>query len=133
MLGVPIPGLLFRGGRIGLYFNSCGCFVGVVGGYSRVAIGGDKYRRLIHPRRFPIYIEWYREDRCVFIFRVSSVEFVWDEPIIYVSAELFRGEGVLPPFVYMVDGVVEEVFLVVYSCDVEWRECGVLGCCGGAG
>ena len=51
----------------------------------------------------------------------------WNEPIIYVSAELFRVDGVLLPFVDMVDGVVEEVFVVVYSCDVEWRGCGVLG------
>ena len=43
-----------------------------------------------------------------------------------MSAELFRGEGVLPSFVYMVDGVVEEMFMVVYSHDVEWRGCGML-------
>ena len=58
---------------------------------------------------------------------MSSFEFVRDEPIVYVSAELFRGEGALTPFVYMVDGVVEEVFMVVHSCDVEWRGCGMLG------
>ena len=95
--------------------------------YSRFAIGVGEYKRLIHPRRFPVYIEWCREDRCVFILRVSSVEFVRDKPITYVSAELFRCEGVLPPFVDMVDGVAEEVFVVVYSCDVEWHRCGVLG------
>ena len=44
-----------------------------------------------------------------------------------MSAELFRCEGGLPPFVDMVDDVVEEVFVVVYSCDVEWCGCGVLG------
>ena len=44
-----------------------------------------------------------------------------------MSVELFRGDGVLPPFAYMVDGVAEEVFMIVYSCDVEWRGCGVLG------
>ena len=64
---------------------------------------------------------------CVFVFRISSVEFVRDKPIVYVSAEVFRGEGVLSPFLYMIDGVVEEVFIVVYSCDVKWRGCGVLG------
>ena len=42
-------------------------------------------------------------------------------------AELFRGEGVLPPFVNMVNGVVKEMCVVVYSCDVEWRGCGMLG------
>ena len=118
MLGVPTPGLLFRGGRSGPCFLSCGCFIFVVSVYSHFAIGGGEYRRLIHPRRFPVYVEWYRDDMCVFIFRVSSVEFVRDEPIIYVSAELFRGEGVLPPCVYMLDGVVEEVFVVVYNRDV---------------
>ena len=101
--------------------------------YSRFAIGGGEYKRLIYTRWFPVYIEWYREDRCVFILWVSSVELVRDEPAIYVSAELFRCEGVLPPFVNMVNGVVEEVFVVVYSCDVELRGCGVLGRCGGAG
>ena len=44
-----------------------------------------------------------------------------------MSTELFRGKGVLLPLVYMVDCVVEEVFMVVYRCDVEWRRCGVLG------
>ena len=127
MLGAPTPGLLFRGVRSGPYFLSCGCFIVVVSVYNRFAIGGDEYIPLIHPWRFPIYIEWYGEDRCVFIFWVSSVEFLRDEFIIYVSAELFRGDDVLSPFVYMVDGVVEEVFMVVYSCDVEWRGCGVLG------
>ena len=42
-------------------------------------------------------------------------------------AKLFRGEDVLSPFVYMIDDVMEEVFVVVYSCDVKWRGCGVLG------
>ena len=92
MRGVPAPGLLFRGRRSGPYFLSCGCFVVVVGVYSRFAIGGGEYRRFIHPRRFLIYIEWYREDMCVFVFRISSVEFVRDKPIIYVSAEMFRGD-----------------------------------------
>ena len=95
--------------------------------YLDIAIGGGEYRRLIYPRRFPIYIECYREDGCVFVFRVSSVEFVREKPIIYGSTELFRGEGVLPPFVYMIDCVVEELLMIVYSCDVEWRGCGVLG------
>ena len=44
-----------------------------------------------------------------------------------MSADLFRCKGALLPLVYMVDGVVEEVFMVVDSCDVEWRGCGVLG------
>jgi hypothetical protein len=61
-------------------------------------------------------------------FGLGLSNFVRDAPIIYVSAELFRGEGVLPPFyVCMVDGVVEEVCMVVYSCDVDWRGCDVLG------
>ena len=64
---------------------------------------------------------------CIFILRVSSVDLVRDDPTIYVLAELFRCEGVLPPFVDMVDGVVEEMCVVVYSCDVGWRGCGVLG------
>ena len=36
-------GLLFRGGRGGPYFLSCGCFVVVVGIYSLFAIGGGEY------------------------------------------------------------------------------------------
>ena len=54
-----------------------------------------------------------------FILRASSTELVRDEPTIYVLAELFRCEGVLLPFVVMVYGVVEEMFVVVYGCDVE--------------
>ena len=87
---MPTPGLLFRGGRCGSYFLPCGCFVGVVGVYSRFTIGSGEYRLLIHPCRFPVYIECYKEDRCVFILWVSFVELVRDEPAIYVSAELFR-------------------------------------------
>ena len=92
--------------------------------YSRFAIRGGEYKRLIYPRRFPINVEWYREYGCVFIVRVGSVELNGDESIIYVSAELFRGEGVLLPLVYMVYCVVEDVFMIVYSCDIEWRGCG---------
>ena len=44
-----------------------------------------------------------------------------------MSAELFRCKGVLLPLVYMVYGVVEEDFMVVDRCDVEWGGCGVLG------
>ena len=91
MLGVPTPGLLFRGGRGGPHFLLCGCFTFVVSVYSRLAIRGGEYEQLIHPRRFSINVEWYREDGCVFIFRVSSVELIRDESIVYVSAELFRG------------------------------------------
>jgi hypothetical protein len=99
----------------------------VVSVYSRFAIRGGEYKRLVHPRRFSINVEWYREDGCVFIFRVSYVELIRDDSTIYVSAEVFRGWGVLPLLMYMVDGVVEEFLRVVYSCDVEWRGCGVLG------
>ena len=87
----PTPGLLFRGGRSGPHFLSRGCFIFVVSVYSRFATRGGEYKRLIHPCRFPINVEWYREDGCVFIFRVSSVELIRDESITDVSAELFRG------------------------------------------
>ena len=50
-----------------------------------------------------------------------------------MSGELCRCKGVLLLFVYIVYGVVEEDFMVVDRCYVEWCGCGVLGCCGGAG
>ena len=90
MLGALTPGLLFRGGRGGLYFLLRGCVVCVVSVYSRCAIRGGDNKRLIYPRRFPINVEWYREDGCVFVLRVRSVELIGDESIVYVSAELLR-------------------------------------------
>ena len=77
------------GGAVRTFFRVGAFFV--VSVYSRFPIGGGEYKRLFYPRRFPIDVEWYREDGCVFIFRVSSVKLARDEPIIYVSAELFRG------------------------------------------
>jgi hypothetical protein len=99
----------------------------MVGVCSRFAIGGGEYIRLIYPNLFPVYIEWCREDGCVLILWVCLVELVRDEPVIYASTELFCCEGVLPSFVNMVNGVVEEVSVAVNSCDVEWRGCGMLG------
>ena len=98
--------------------------------YSRFGIGGGEYRRLIHPSRFPVDIEWYRKDWCVFIIWVCPIELVRDEPAVYMSAELFCFEGVLLPFVKMIKCVVEEAFMVDNCCDVEWRGCGMLGCWG---
>ena len=133
MLGVPTTGLLFRDGRSGPHFLSCGCFIFVVGVNSRFAIRGGEYKRLIHPWRFPINVEWYIEDGCVFVVRGSYVKLIWDESIFYMTGELCSCKGVLFPLVYTVDGYVEEDFIVVDSCDVEWCGCSVLGCCGGAG
>ena len=91
MLGVPTLGLLFRGGKCGPHFLSRGCFVFVVSVYCRFAIRGGEYERFLNPRRFPINVEWYREDGWVFVVWVSSVELDGDESIFYVSGELSRG------------------------------------------
>ena len=91
MFGVPTTGLLFRDGRSGPHFLSRGCFIFVVSVYIRFAIRGGEYKRLIHPRQFPVNVEWYREDGCVLIVWVISVKLIGDESIIYVSAKLFRG------------------------------------------
>ena len=79
------------GGRSGPHFLLRGCFIVVVGFDSRVAIRGGDYKRFLYLRRFPINVEWYTEDGCVFVVWVSSVELVGDEFIFYVSGELFRG------------------------------------------
>ena len=120
MFGVPTTGLLFRDGRSGSHFLSCGCLIFVVGVNSRFTIRGGEYKRLVPPCRFPVNVEWDREDECVFVFWISFVELVWDESIFNVSGELCRCKGVLPPLLYVVYGVVEEDFMVVDSCDVEW-------------
>ena len=91
MLGVPAPGLLFRGGRSGPHFLSRGCFVFVIGVYCRFAIRGSDYKRFLYPRRFPINVKWYRKDGCVLVVWVSFVELVGDESIFYVSSEMFLG------------------------------------------
>ena len=121
MFGVPAPGLLFWNGWGGPHFLSRGCFVFVVGVYSLFAIGGGEYKRFIYPRRFPVNVEWYREDGCVFILWVGSVELVGDKSIFDMFGDLFGRKGVVLPLVYVVDGVVEEDFMVVDICDVEWR------------
>ena len=75
--------------------------------------------RLINPCRFPVNVEWYRENGGFFVIWISSVELVWDESIFNVSGELYSCKGVLIPLLYTVYGVVEEDFMVVDSCDVE--------------
>ena len=133
MFGVPTAWLLFGDRRGGPYFLSCGCLISVIDVDSRFTTRGGEDKRLLHPCRFPVYVEWYREDWCVFIVRVSSVELVRDESVFYVSGELCCCKGVFLPFVYTVYCVVEEDFMVVDSCDVEWCGCCVLGCRGRAG
>jgi hypothetical protein len=43
------------------------------------------------------------------------------------SSSGFVLEGVLLLFVNVKNGVVEEVFMIINCCDVEWRGCGMLG------
>ena len=107
MFGVTSTGMLFRDGRSGPHFLSRGCFIFVVGVNSRSAIWGGEYKRLIRPCRFPINVEWYREDGCVFVAWISSVKLIWDDSIFSALGELCRCKGVLHPLVYTVDGVVE--------------------------
>ncbi len=93
---------MFRNWRGGPHFLSRGCLIFMVGVDSRFAIRGGEDKGLIHPCRFPVNVEWYREDWRVFVVWFSSVELVWDESIFNVSGELCRCKGVLLPLVYTI-------------------------------
>ena len=59
-------------------------------------------------------MEWYPEDGGVFVVGAVSFELVSGQSIMYMLAELFGGEVRGVPFGYVVDCLVQEVFVPVY-------------------
>ena len=98
----------------------------MVGVHSCFAVGSGEYSRFIQPGRFQVDIKLYREGSCVFILGVCPIELVRYEPAVYMSTELFGCESFRFPLVNVIDGVVGEVFMLVYCYDNEWCGSGTL-------
>ena len=120
VLGVPPPGLWFRGWGRGSDFLAGRHLISIVSVYTRFSIGSGEYRCFSNPSRFPVDIKLYREDWGVFVFKVCFIECAGFQPVVHVLAELFGSEGFcFPSAINVVDSVMKEVFVIVYCYYVK--------------